>query len=51
MKPPYKKGGKLSSVRQTQKGSKASMRHAMEPEAPAKYRRFKDLFRDIEPTV
>jgi hypothetical protein len=51
LKPPYKKNAKLSSLRQTQKGSRASMKHAMEPEAPAKYKRFKDLFRDIEPTV
>jgi len=51
LKPPYKKGAKLSSVRQTQKGVRRTMKHAMEPEAPAKYKRFKDLFREIEPTV
>lgn len=51
MKPPYKKGGKLSSVRQTGKGSRSSMKHAMEKEAPTKYKRFKDLFRELEPTV
>lgn len=51
LKPPYKKNAKLSSLRRTQKGSRATMRHAMEKEGPAKYKRFKDLFRDIEPTV
>lgn len=51
LKPPYKKNAKLSSLRQTQKGVRATMKHAMEKEAPAKYKRFKDLFRDIEPTV
>jgi len=51
LKPPYKKGGQVSSIRQTQKGARRTMKHAMEKEAPAKYKRFKDLFRDIEKTV
>jgi hypothetical protein len=51
LKPPYKKGGQVSSLRRTQKGARASMKHAMEKEGPTKYKRFKDLFRDIEPTV
>jgi hypothetical protein len=51
LKPPYKKNAKLTSIRQTQKGSRRTMKHAMEPEGGAKYKRFKDLFRDIEPTV
>lgn len=51
LKPPYKKNAKLQNVRNTQKGQRATMKHAMEPEAPAKYKRFKDLFREIEPTV
>ena len=51
LKPPYKKNAKLSSTRQTQKGSRRTMKHAMEKEGPAKYKRFKDLFRQIEPTV
>lgn len=51
MKGPYKKGGKITSLRQTQKGSRRTMKHAMEKDAPAKYKRFRDLFREIEPTV
>jgi hypothetical protein len=51
MKPPYKKNAKLGSIRQTQKGSRATMRHAMEKDGPSKYKRFRDLFREIEPTV
>lgn len=51
LKPPYKMNAKLSSLRQTQKGVRRTMKHAMEKEGPAKYKRFKDLFREIEPTV
>jgi hypothetical protein len=51
LKPPYKKGAQLKNVRATQKGVRRTMKHAMEPEAPGKYKRFKDLFREIEPTV
>jgi len=51
LKPPYKINARLASLRQTQKGSRATMKHAMEKEGPAKYKRFKDLFRQIEPDV
>jgi hypothetical protein len=51
LKPPYKIGAKLKNVRQTQKGARASMKHAMEKEAPGKYKRFGQLFRQIEPDV
>jgi len=51
LKPPYKKNAKMTAIRQTQKGARRTMKHAMEKEGPAKYKRFKDLFREIEPTV
>lgn len=60
LKPPYRENGKVDSVMATQKGSRRAMQHAMEkkplgggiPGSPgAKYASFKDLFRDIEPTV
>jgi len=51
LKPPYKMGGQLSSLRQTQRGVRATMKHAMEKDGPTKYKRFKNIFRDIEPTV
>lgn len=51
LKPPYKKNAQLKNVRPTQKGVRRTMKHAMEKDGPAKYKRFKDLFRDIEPTV
>ena len=52
LKGPYKRDGKLrSSTRQTQKGARRSMKHAMEKDGPDKYNRFKKLFRKIEPSV
>lgn len=60
MKPPYREGGKLDSVKPTQKGAKRAMQHATEKHPlnggirgtpDEKFKKFRNLFRQIEPTV
>lgn len=60
MKPPYREDGKVADVKPTQKGSKRAMQHAMEKHPlnggikgspPEKFQKFKNIFREIEPTV
>lgn len=41
----------VSDVRQTQKGTRRSMKHGTEKGSHEKYTRFKKLFRKIEPFV
>jgi len=49
MKPPYKTNAKLpDDVRPTQKGVRRGMKHAMEKDAPEKFKKFKDALRGIE---
>jgi len=48
LKGPYKTSTEIpKSVRQTSKGSRRSMKHAMEKDAPKKFRQFKDAFRSL----
>jgi hypothetical protein len=50
LKGPYDRKASLdAATKQTQKGSRRSMKHGMEREAPAKSAKFKGLFRTIEP--
>ena len=60
LKGPYKETGKVSDVRPTQKGVRRAMQHAFEKKPlgggisgspPEKYAKFKNIFREIEPTV
>jgi hypothetical protein len=53
LKGPYKEGDKVSSVRQTAKGAKRSMYHAMEKGGvgPQKYAAFQKMFGDIAKKV
>lgn len=52
LKGPYRRDAKLGqSVKQTQKGTRRTMKHSSEKAAPGKYKKFKDMFRKIEPGV
>jgi hypothetical protein len=60
LKGPYKEAGKVSDVRPTQKGVRRAMQHAFEKNPlnggikgspPEKFQKFKNIFREIEPTV
>jgi len=60
LKGPYKEAGKVSDVRPTQKGVRRAMQHAFEKHPlnggvkgspPEKFQKFKNIFREIEPTV
>lgn len=49
VKGPYKTKAKVpDDVRPTQKGVRRGMKHAMERDAPRKFKRFKDVMRGIE---
>lgn len=52
LKGPYKTAGKLpDDVRPTQKGVRRGMKHAMEKDAPDKFKKFSRALRDIEPRL
>lgn len=52
LKGPYRRDAKLhQSVRQTQKGSRRTMKHSMERDAPEKNKEFDRLFKRIETGV
>lgn len=60
LKGPYREAGKLSDVKPTQKGVRRAMQHAFEKRplnggikgTPAeKFKKFRKMFKDIEPTV
>lgn len=52
VKPPYKTNAKLpDGVRPTQKGVRRGMKHAMEKDAPEKFKKFKRALKIIEPRL
>ena len=51
VKPPFRERTKVTDVRPTQKGVRRGMKHAMEPDAPSKFKDFSKMFREIEPKV
>jgi hypothetical protein len=60
LKGPYREDGKVKDVKATQKGSRRAMQHANEKHPlnggilgtpPAKFQKFRRIFKDIEPTV
>jgi hypothetical protein len=51
LKGPYNERGKASDLKMTQKGTRRSMRHSMERDAPEKFKRFKKDFAKIERSV
>jgi len=60
LKGPYREGGKLDSVKPTQKGVRRAMQHAFEKRPlgggikgtpPSKFSQFRSVFREIEPEV
>ena len=51
MKPPYDEGGTVAGLRPTVQGTRRGMKHAMERDAPEKFKRFKAMIRKIEPSM